>query len=203
MFNTNTANVPTKRSIWLSPGLLIPLIGALFLAIFVFSNYVKFNDLGVSTENSIEAQYTANQNFLGQQTLKVKESLGVAKLETKALDSIIRGALEGRYGSDGEGAKQAMLWVQEQYPGAYSNALYVNVQQTILAGRTDFQVKQDLLTDKVAAYKTLTESVWSGFWLKLAGFPRSTFKFEKYAPVLAEGTKEIFQNKVDPGITIE
>ena len=206
-FNTATANIPTapKKS-WFGPGLITAIIGLVlvgFLAIFAFTNFLKYQRIGVQSENEIAALYTSNQNHLGQLTLKVKESLGVAKLNNAELERVIRSSLEGRYGNDGEGAKQAMLWVKENYPGAYDPSLMVNVQQTILAGRTDFQAKQDILTDKVRVYKNQTEIFWPSFWLKLAGFPRSGFNFDTYKPVLAEGTKETFDKKVDTGIEIK
>ena len=203
MFNTNTASVPAKRSFFLAPGFIIGAILLAFLAFFVITNWVKYNDIGVTAENSIDAQYKANQNHLGQLTLKVKEALGVAKLNNAELERIIRSSLEGRYGNDGEGAKQAMLWVKENYPGTYDPSLMLNVQQTILAGRTDFQAKQDLLIDKVAVYKTQTETVWSGFWLGLSGFPRPTFDYKRYEPVLAEGPAETFEKKIDEGMDIQ
>ena len=203
-FNSTTNNTQPKFAFgggWIAAIAGLALVA--FLAIFVISNFVKYQAIGVQAENSIDAQYQSNQNNLGQFTLKVKEALGVAKLNNAELERIIRSSLEGRYGSDGEGAKQAMLWVQENYPGQYDPSLMANVQQTILAGRTDFETKQNLLIDKTQVYKTQTEVFWSGFWLRLAGFPRATFSWDKYKPVLAEGTKQTFDTKVDKGIEIQ
>lgn len=200
-FNTATANVPAKRSAWLNPSLIIPLVLVVFLAVIGFSNYIKYNNLGVTSENAIDAQYQSNENNLGQLVLKVKEALGIAKLNNAELDKVLKGAVQGRYGEGG--AQQAMLWVKENYPGRYDPKLFVNVQQTVLAGRTDFETKQNLLIDKVRVYKNLTEFVWSGTWLKIAGFPRSTFDWNKYKPVLAEGTQKTFDTHVDTGIEIK
>lgn len=174
-----------------------------FLGFFLISNYLKYQAIGVKSENEIAALYQSNQNNLGQLTLKVKESLGVAKVNNKELENIIRSSLEGRYGTDGEGAKQAMLWVNENYPGSYDPSLMKTVQQTILSGRTDFEVKQNILIDRVRVYKSLTEIFWSGFWLKLAGFPRSDFNWNTYKPVLANGIEKTFETKVDSGMDIK
>ena len=204
-FNTGYAPAAAapKKS-WFGPGMVAALIGLLlvgFLAIFVISNVFKYQKLGVESENQIEAMYKSNQNNLGQFVLKVKESLGVAKLNNEGLDNTIRNALTGRYG-DG-GAQQAMLWVKENYPGAYDPSLMKTVQQTILAGRTDFEQKQNLLIDRVRVYKNDTELLWSGTWLKLVGFPRSSFDFDKYKPVVASSTAKTFETKVDEGIEIK
>lgn len=198
---TVTANATKRPFFGLSLGLLIPLVLVAFLGFIAISNYLKYQAIGVQTENAIAAQYTANQNHLGQLTIKVKEALGVAKLNNAELERVIRGAIEGRYGDDG--SQQAILFVMENYPGAYDPSMMVNVQQTILAGRTDFQVKQDLLTDKVRLYKNQTEVFWPSMWLRFAGFPRADFNFDTYKPVLAEGTAETFEKKIDTGMNIE
>ena len=114
-FNSNNVNTPKKRPFFLSAGFLIATVLVVFLGFFVVSNYLKYQSIGVTSENEIDAQYASVQNNLGQLTLKVKEALGVAKLNNAELENIIRSSLEGRYGSDGEGAKQAMLWVKENY----------------------------------------------------------------------------------------
>ena len=204
----NTAQPAAPKTSWFKfgPGLIGGIFALLlvgFIAIFAISNYLKYQRIGVESENQIAAMYTSNQNHMGQLVLKVKEALGVAKLNNAELEKIIKSSLEGRYGNDGEGAKQAMLWVNENYPGVYNPSLMANVQQTILAGRTDFQNKQDLLTDRVRTYKNQTEIFWPSFWLRLAGFPRSSFNFDTYKPVLAEGTGETFKKKVDAGIEIQ
>jgi hypothetical protein len=203
-FNTsNTPSAPKKTPFYLSAGFLIPLVLVLFLGWIGISNFLKYQEVGVKSENTIGAMYQSNQSFMGQQVLKVKEALGVAKLNNEGLEKVIRSALEGRYGNDGQGAKQAMLWVQENYPAKYDPQLFVNVQQTILSGRTDFQARQELLIDRVRVYKDQTEIFWPSLWLRLAGFPRATFNFDTYKPVLAEGTEEMFKRKVDTGIEIK
>jgi hypothetical protein len=203
-FNTANATTPSKN--WFRPGLILgvgSLLLVVFLVFFGISNYLKYQAVGVTSENQIDAMYQSNQNNLGQFVLKVKEALGVAKLNNAELERIIRSSLEGRYGSDGQGSQQAMLWVKENYPGQYNPALMANVQQTILAGRTDFEVKQNLLIDRVRVYKNQTEVFWPSLWLRFAGFPRASFKWDTYKPIVADSTKNTFDTKVDTGIEIK
>ena len=195
----NNTNIKGRFPI-LQARLLIPIVFVLFLGVFIASNLIKYQKLGVTMENSIEAQYVSNQNNLSQLILKVKESLGVAKLNNAEFERIIQSSLEGRYGD--EGASQVMLWVKENYPGSYNHSLMANVQQTILAGRTDFEAKQNILIDKVRVYKNQTEIFWPSMWLGLVGYPRDTFDWKRYDPVLAEGTSEIFESKIDKGLDI-
>lgn len=192
-----------KRPFYFNPAIIISTAVALFLGLFLFSNYIKYQEIGVKSENELETMYQSNQNHLGQLSLKVKEALGVAKLNNAELNKLVTDAVRGRYGNEGESANQLMLWVQENYPGMYDPSLMLNVQQAILAGRTDFQAKQDMLLDRRRVYENLTQVFWSGLWLKFAGFPRENFNWKRYDPVLAEGTAEIFEQKVDKGFEIQ
>lgn len=198
-FNTATQPTEKRRSVWLSPGLIIPLLVVLVVGFISLSSYVKYHNFAAGSENGIVAQSDSNMNNLGQLTLKVKEALGVAKLNNEELDKVIKNAVQGRYGEDG--AKQAMLWVKENYPGQYDPKLFVNVQQAILAGRTDFEQKQNLLIDKVRVYKNQTDYVWSGFWIRLAGYPK--IKLEDYKPVVSLQAKRAFETKIDEGMEIK
>jgi hypothetical protein len=186
---------------WIGGGIVLAVL--LAFAVAGIGLFLSFQQQGVQHEVGIDKQYKSNMNNYGQLSLKVKEALGVAKLNNADLERIIRSSLEGRYGNDGQGAKQAMLWVQENYPAKYDPSLMANVQQTIIAGRTDFEAKQNLLLDKVAAYKELTEVFWSKFWLGLAGYPSKGFDWDKYNPVVSETTQETFDKKVDKGFEIK
>lgn len=200
---TSYTNDAPKKS-WFSPGLIIGIAALLlvgFLGIFAFSNFLTYQRVGVTSENEIEAMYKSNQNNLGQLTLKVKEALGVAKVNNAELDKILKDAVQARYGDDG--AKQAMLWVKENYPGQYDPKLFVNVQQAILSGRTDFEVKQNLLIDRVRVYKNQTEIFWPSLWLKLAGFPRAGWDWKKYDPVVSQQAKQAFETHIDQGMEIK
>lgn len=199
-FNSNNASVPTKRSFFLNPVFLIATVAVLAFGFFIVSQIVGTINGAVVMENGIKAQYSSNQNNLGQLSLKVKESLGVARINNEDLERIIRGSLEGRYGSDGEGSKQAMLWVKENYPGQYDPSLMKTVQQTILSGRTDFEVNQNVLIDKVRVYQNQLDFVWSGFWLKMLGFPK--IKLDDYKPVISAHAGEAFHTKIDPGFDL-
>lgn len=201
-FNSNTdkPNTP-KRSWFLNPALIIGLIAVLGIGFFLVSQVVNTINGAVVMENNIKAQSASNQNNLGQFTLKVKEALGVAKVNNEALDKIIKDSLQGRYGDDGAGAKQAMLWVKEAYPGTYDPSLMKTVQQTILSGRTDFEANQNILIDKVRIYENQLGFVWSGFWLKILGYPKITLA--DYKPVISAHAEAAFKTKIDPGIEIK
>lgn len=149
---------------WIVLGVLalIPVIG--------FLSYVSYYNSAVGMESSIVAQYNDNKQELATYGLKVIESARVSDKYKDSVKEVAIAAIEGRYGEDG--AKQAILLITEQNP-SIDSSVYLNLQQTIQAGRDAYKNKQTLLMDKCRAYTNLQKSFVSGFYLRLAGFPRT------------------------------
>lgn len=198
-FNNSNPSIPQKRSFWLSPGFLITAVLLVVLGFGLVRTIVGTINGAVTTENGIKAQSKVNQNNLASFTTKTKEALGVAKVNNAALNDIIKNSLTGRYGEGG--SQQAMLWIKENYPGQYDPSMMKNVQQVIIAGRTDFEANQNILTDKVRIYENQLGYVWSGFLLHTLGYPK--IKLEDYRPVLNASTEQAFKTKIDEGMDIK
>lgn len=196
-FNTNASTAPAARKWFTRPGPIIGLALVLVLGFTFIANYIKWGNYGVQQENALAAQLDSNKNNLGQLTLKVREALKLAEINNEDLNDVLRNAIQGRYGENG--AQTAVLFVQENYPGVYDPSMFKTVQQTILAGRTDFEAKQNILIDQARVYKNATEFFWSGFWLKVTGHPGKNFNWADYKPVLANDTQQKFDTKVDGG----
>lgn len=140
------------------------------VAVIIAMSYVSYYNAAVGMEASINASYQSNKQTLAGYGLKVLESAKVSDKYAEKVKDIAIAAIEGRYGENG--AQQAILLITEQNPTLDSN-VYLNLQQTIQAGRDEFKTKQDILLDKCASYKVLQNSFVSGFYLRLAGFPRT------------------------------
>ena len=164
--------------------------GPLFIG---FASYIAANDSGVRFETEIKAQYDQNQNVLGQYTLKVQEALGVTEVYSEDLQKVISTALASRYGEGG--SRGVMQWIQESYPGQVDSKLYVKIQQIIEAGRRDFENEQKLLIDKKAIYERELGYFWSGFWLKVAGYPK--IDLDKYLVVVSTDARRAYETGVD------
>ena len=133
-------------------------------------SYVSYSNQGNEFEQQIDASYKNNQNVLGQYSLKVKEAAHVSDKYSEALTQVITKALDARYGEDG--SKAAMQWITEQNPNL-DPQVYVKLQQIIEAGRNEFKIHQTTLLDQCRIYKTDTGYLWSGFWFRLAGYPKA------------------------------
>ena len=139
------------------------------VAVLAIGSYVSAANYGAQAENELDATYYDNQNILSNYTLKVQEMAQVPDMYRADLEKIVKATFEGRYGA--EGSKATWQWLKEQNPNL-DPALYNRLQQTMEAGRNEFQVAQTGLLDKKRVYQTNLDYVWKGFWLKLAGYPK-------------------------------
>lgn len=148
--------------------IVIGLVALIPLAAFL--SYVSYYNSAVSMESSIVAQYNDNRQELAKYGLKVVESARVTDKYKDGVKEVAIAAIEGRYGEDG--ASAALLLIKEQNP-TIDSSVFLNLQQAIQAGRDAYGNKQTVLLDKCRAYTNLQKSFVSGFYLRLAGFPRT------------------------------
>lgn len=186
----------------MSKGLLLSvgaaLASSLVVAVLVIaSSWVSYSNLGNSYEQRLEAKWQDNQNVLGQYTIRVAEMAQVPEMYRDDLKEVIAATFEGRYGADG--SRATFQWIQEQNL-QFDSSMYNRLQQTMEAGRLEFANRQTELIDIKRAYNTDLGNVWSGMWLKFAGYPK--VDLDKYKPVVAAGTAETFRSGVDAGVTL-
>ena len=154
----------------------------------VVGAYVSAYNYGNRTEKLLEAVYVNNQNVLAGYSLKVQEAAQIPAMYKDDLKEVVTSALSGRYGANGSQA--IVQWIQEaQIP--FDSSLYVKLQQIIVSGRNEFKNEQTRMIDVKRGYETSLGSLWAGFWLDVAGYPK--IDLTKYQPVLAEDTAEIFE----------
>jgi len=99
----------------------------------------------------------------------VQEAAQVPGMMTEDMSKIVKEAIQGRYGEGG--AKATWLMLKEQNP-SLDPRLYVKVQQLVESYRIEFKNSQNKLIDIKRQYETERNSLVSGFWLRLAGYPK-------------------------------
>lgn len=176
---------------------ILGLTGVVFGALIAFASYVSAYNFGNTNEAGIKATWENNQNILGQYTLKIGEMVQVPGMYKDDLKDVVKAEMEGRYGSDG--SRGVMQWIQERNL-QIDSSMYTNVQQAIEAGRNEFQTNQTRLVDQKRIYQTELGSFWSGFWLRVAGYPK--IDLEKYKPVVAGDTAQAFETGVQAPIKL-
>lgn len=169
--------------------LIVASIVTVAIAIGVISA-VKYYNLGVSYERQIEQVYENNKVVLNTYTTKVQEVAQVPAMYKNDLSNIVKETFEGRYG---EGGSKAVFQFIHENNLNLDPAMYRQIQQVMEGGRNDFKVSQQQLVDVVQNYKASLSYLWSGFWLKLVGYPK--IDLQKYQII----TLNEVSNKFDTG----
>lgn len=172
--------------------LLIVLLGVLGVA-----SYVKYHDYGVATEAALVAQHKSNRQLLAKHSAQIVEMSQVSTMYKDDLREVYEAAVEGRYGENGSGA--IMQWIQEHNPNMEAS-LYMRISQKVEANRDEFSNAQKVFIDKLRVYETNLGTVWSGFWLKLAGFPKTDLS--ELRVVYSTHSNKAFETGVDDGIQL-
>lgn len=163
----------------------------------VVVSYVTAANYGNKSENEIVATWEDNENILSQYTNKIGEMAQVPTMQRDDLKEVFTAAMNGRYGEDGSGA--VFQWLQEQNP-QLNNALYTNLQTAMEAGRDDFAAGQRALIDQKRSYNTSLGTVWRGFWLKQAGYPK--IKLSDYKAITNTYADDAFETGIEDGVTL-
>jgi len=179
-------------------GLFVAIGVAATLVLTVISQYFTYQALGVRSENTIEATWNNNKQILGTYTTKVQEIAQVPSMARDDLTKVMEAAFQGRYGE--KGSQATMQWIKESYPGQLDPKLYTRIQDVMDSGRTDFSENQKTLIDKKQTYQSQLDTAWSGFWLKMAGFPKKDLS--KFNIITSTAAEHSFSTGVDDGVRI-
>lgn len=135
----------------------------------------------IQKEQSLVAEYKANQNELSTYTNQVKESLGVADIGNDKVGQILKDAISGRYDGKMEPGTGGSMFsaISEAYPDLTANtAMYAKVQDQVIAGRSSYKNTQNKLIDRARDYETWikTDLVRSFIVKNILGAPTQDLK---------------------------
>lgn len=126
--------------------------------IWIFASFNGVQKEMVKREQDLSAQYQDNQNEYSSMIASVKEAMGIADVNAKAVNDLIGDAVKGRYDKDSSAtavdSAQLFSAVVEAYPEANSTSIpFQKAQDALLAARTAYKNKQTLLLGKLASYE--------------------------------------------------
>lgn len=168
-----------------------------FILLLIGGSYVTAANYGNRMETQLKAKVEDNENIYANGTQKVIEIAQVPKMYEDGLAKVARAAISGRYG-DG-GSKAVFQFIKEQNPNVDS-AVYTKIQQAIESFRDEFKNSQTQMLDIRRSYETALGSVWQGFWLKMAGYPKTDLS--KFSIVTTDTAHEAFRTHRDHGIKL-
>lgn len=130
--------------------------------------FLSYANTAVAYEQNINKFDRSSQNTLSSYTLKVKEMFQVPDLYKDALQDVIKGTFEGRYGENGSQA--TFQWIQEQNL-QFDSSMYKELQVVMNSGRDEFKMSQDRKLEICTQYDILTNKPVSKFILSVVGYP--------------------------------
>ncbi len=178
-------------------GAIIAIAIILCLAVPAIFGYVSAYNLGNRTENQLTAMLENNENIYANGTQKVIEIAQVPSMYAEQVSKVTREAIQGRYGQDG--SKAVFQFLQEQNP-QLDPAMFAKIQVVIEEFRNKFELAQRDMIDVKRMYNTQLGSLWTGFWLGVAGYPKVDMK--KFEIVTTERARQTFDTKRDQGINL-
>ena len=184
---------------------LSALAGVVLLIVFIVASFFSYSNGAVDYETRIETAVATNKGALGQYRLGVTEMVGTLGLGADLnTDGAVK-QIESRYGA---GGSQAMMqWLQENNIAAVPQGTLDSIMRKIAAGRADFQGAQERLLDVCRGYKKLQRQPYSGFWLRLAGYPSSEYSEEGgngklCRAITSKGAEKAFETGVEDALDI-
>ena len=178
-------------------GVIIAIAIILCLAVPAIFGYVSAYNLGNRTENQLTAMLENNENIYANGTQKVIEIAQVPSMYAEQVSKVTREAIQGRYGQDG--SKAVFQFLQEQNP-QLDPAMFAKIQVVIEEFRNKFELAQRDMIDVKRMYNTQLGSLWTGFWLGVAGYPKVDMK--KFEIVTTDRARQTFDTKRDQGINL-
>lgn len=169
----------------------------LALACLGLASYVLASNEANRDEQGIVATWQDNENNLANYGKTLSEMAQVPAMARDDILKVFTGALEARYGKDG--SRATMQWMREHNPELDQKS-YARLMTAIEAGRKDFTNGQSKLIDQVRNYRTALGSVWTGAFMKMAGYPK--IDLDKYKPVSSERAADAFATHREEAITI-
>lgn len=132
--------------------------------------YVGAANKGNQMENQINNLRQSSASNLSNLAMTIQEQAQVPEMATDHLKQVIEAQMSGRYGADG--SKAVFQFLKEQNLQV-DQRMYLNIQAAMSGGRKEFEISQNRLLSQCTSYKNEVGNVWSGFWLRLAGYPKA------------------------------
>ena len=160
------------------------------ITILATGSYISAANYGNAIEQRLEAKQKDNENVYASYGQKIAEVSQIPSMYTDDLLKLTTAAIQGRYGTNG--TQSTMIWIKEQNP-SLDPAMHNKIIQLIESGRDEFKNAQTGMLDIKRSYKASLGTIWKGFWLKRAGYPK--LDLDEYDIVTTDDASTAFKTK--------
>lgn len=181
------------------------LAGFVLLIVFIVSSYFSYANKAVDFETHIENAVKDNKQQLGQYRLGVVEAVGALGLGADLQAKAVTDQIEARYGKGGSQA--VMQWITENNQAGVGPTAIETIMRQIQAGRQGFTNSQTRLLDVCRGFDKLRRQPYSGFWVRMAGYPSADFlavggSDVQCRAVTSKGANKAFESGVEESLDI-
>ena len=190
--------------------LIVAIVALLITGLIFFMVYSSTYNMANSYENQIQNLQKQSESTLSNYSTQIAEMVQVPNKYKNDLLEVIKATMSGRYGHTGDGNANGnaetnttplMQFIHEQNLQLDSK-LYLNLQNSMVAGRREFKISQDKLMDACRGYKTELGSFVTGSLLRMQGYPK--LNLDDYCNVISDmNTRNTFETKTQQPIKIE
>lgn len=176
----------------ISGALIALIVIVLLIGSVVGVGFVAFKsawDYGNDMDTAMEGIKENNKNIYAQGTQAILEIAQVPTMYANDLKEIVIGEIQGKYGKDG--SKATMQWLKDRDINL-SPDLYKDITLQIKTFRAKFEANQTKMIETKRSYKKAIGSLWMGFWLRMAGFPK--INLEDFNAITTDRTEEVYKN---------
>lgn len=171
----------------------ILLVGSIVTAVAVgVAAYIGANDTAAGYEARIVGEGNKYRTRLGTLEQTVLEIMQIDKADREAALEIVQATMQGRYGPNGSQAAFQML-TEANIP--FNGANRAKAITALEAGRNHVQSSQEAMIAIVTDYNSILNRVWSGFWTRMAGWPK--INLNDYKGVSTTRADEAFKAGVE------
>ena len=132
--------------------------------------YAHYANMGNRMDVAIKAKHDNLGSVLSSGYQQISGVAQVADAAKDDLKEIFTAAITAREGEDG--SKAVFKMVTESNPNV-DPGLYREIQRVIQATKKEYQTEQTAFIVQKAQYQEALGTVWGGWWLNLAGYPKT------------------------------
>lgn len=159
--------------------------------------YVSYANQGNRMDVALKTKHENLGNVLSSGYQQISGVVQVTDMAKDDLKEVFTAAITAREGEDG--SKAVFKMVTESNPNV-DPGLYREVQRVVQATKKEYQSEQTAFLMQRAQYEEALGTVWGGWWLRTAGYPKKPL--DSYKIVVTGKASKALETGVEEEISL-